>query len=113
MSEDLIKTIISSAEDKKASDIEVMNTQAFPAVADFFIICSVNNKPQMRAVCSEIISSVKKKKKVTGKVSGNDGQTNWTVIDFGDVIVHIMEPKVREFYRLEDLWKDSEVVFYE
>lgn len=106
--ERIARTAATAAQDKKASDIIVMNVQALTPMADFFVICSANSRPQIEAVSRAIREEVQKEGIVCKGVEGME-EARWVLLDFGDVVVHVFRPEDREFYHIERLWGDAEV----
>jgi ribosome-associated protein len=77
------------------------------AVADFFVICEATNQPQIRAISDSVEEEVKKK---VGEVPyRHEGKQNlqWVLIDYINIVVHIMTPESRKFYKLEEMWSDA------
>lgn len=104
----IFKTIIRAIQDKKGENIVSLDLRKIPeAIADFFIICEANNQPQIRAISDFIEEQVKK---VTGENPyRHEGKQNlqWVLIDYVNVVVHVMLPEQRKFYKLEELWSDA------
>ncbi|MGZ5191548.1 MAG: ribosome silencing factor [Flavisolibacter sp.] len=77
------------------------------AVADFFIICEANNQPQIRAISDNVEDKVKKD--CTENPYHYEGKQHmqWVLIDYVNVVVHIMMPEQRKFYKLEEMWSDA------
>lgn len=107
-SDQLMRTIVSSAEDKKAHDIVALNLQGISLVADYFVICHGNSDTQVLAISDEI----RKRAEQGGhrvRVEGLD-TARWVLIDMGDVVAHIFHKDEREYYHLERLWSDAKAV---
>lgn len=106
-SEELARLIAGAAAEKMAENIVALDLRGISTVADFFIICSGNSEPQLRAIASSITDTLSMDHGV--RASAVDGRTpsQWVVLDYGDVIVHIFLGEKREFYSLEDLWSDA------
>ena len=104
----LFKTIIRAIQEKKGENIVSLDLRNIPeAVADFFIICEANNQPQIRAITEYVEEQVKK---VCGEHPyHHEGKQNlqWVLIDYVNVVVHIMLPESRKFYKLEEMWSDA------
>ena len=104
----IFKTIIRAIQDKKGENIVSLDLRKIPeAIADFFIICEANNQPQIRAISDFIEDQVKK---VTGENPyRHEGKQNlqWVLIDYVNIVVHVMLPEQRKFYKLEELWSDA------
>ena len=97
----------SLADDKKAENLVVLDVRKISSVTDYFVIVSGTSEPHLRAILNEITDGVREQ---TGfRPSAVDGslQTEWMVLDYFDVIVHIMRPEVRDRYDLEGLWNDA------
>ena len=80
------------------------------AVADFFIICQAGNTTQLRAIADFIETDVKEKcLEAAYKHEGRQAQ-QWILIDYINVVVHVMMPEPRKFYQLEELWSDASMM---
>jgi ribosome-associated protein len=104
----LIKTIIAAIQDKKGENIVTLDLRKInEAVADFFIVCEASNQPQVKAIAENIETKVKE---ACGENPyHHEGYTNlqWVLIDYVNVVVHVMQPDTRKFYRLEEMWSDA------
>ena len=108
--EQLVKVVVSALEDVKAIDIRVLDVRNMTSITDVMIIASGSTDRQNRALANSVIV---KAKEAGVKPTGVEGERagEWVLVDLGDVVAHIMLPKVREFYGLERLWGGaSEVV---
>ena len=98
-----------AAEDKKATDIKVLDLTGITSFTDFFVVCTGANPKQMQAIADEVGFQLKKHGQLPISVEGKDG-AEWVLCDYGDFIVHIFTPKSREYYDLERLWKQGRVI---
>lgn len=90
---------------KHATDIVVFDVRDRLALADVFLICSAVNERQSAAVAREIEERLSEHgRRVLRREGGRDG--SWILLDYGDLVVHLMRPEAREHYALERLWKD-------
>lgn len=107
----LFKTIIHSMQEKKGEKIVSLNLKKIPeAVTDFFIICEAGNPIQLKAIADFVEEEVKKKcGENPYKHEGRQGE-QWILIDYVNVVVHIMLEAPRKFYRLEEMWNDALIV---
>ena len=107
----IFKTIIHAIQEKKGEHIVSLDLRKIPeAVADFFIICQCSNTTQLRAIADFIETDVKEKCLETAyKHEGRQGQ-QWILIDYVNVVVHVMLPEPRKFYQLEEMWHDAPVM---
>jgi ribosome-associated protein len=104
----LIKTIIHAIQQKKGENIISLDLRKIPeAVADFFIICEAGNQPQIRAVSDYVEEQVKKKCKEIPYRHEGMKNLKWVLIDYINIVVHIMLPETRKFYKLEEMWSDA------
>jgi len=110
----IFKTIIHAVQEKKGEKIVSLDLRKIPeAVADFFIICQASNNTQLRAIADFIETDVKEKCLETAyKHEGRQGQ-QWILIDYVNVVVHVMLPEPRKFYQLEEMWSDAPVMEHE
>jgi ribosome-associated protein len=107
----IFKTIIHAIHEKKGENIVSLDLRKIPeAVADFFIICQANNNNQLKAIADNIEMEVLKD--CTEKPYKHEGRQaeQWILIDFVNVVVHVMLPEPRKFYQLEELWSDAPVI---
>ena len=104
----IFKTIIHAIKEKKGDNIISLDLRKIPeAVADFFIICQANNNNQLRAIADSIEDEVHEKcGEKPYKHEGRQAE-QWILIDFVNVVVHVMLPEPRKFYQLEELWSDA------
>jgi ribosome-associated protein len=104
----IFKTIIHAIQEKKGENIISLDLRKIPeAVADFFIICQAGNPTQLRAIADFVETDVKEKCTETAyKHEGRQAQ-QWILIDYVNVVVHIMLPEPRKFYQLEEMWSDA------
>ena len=110
----IFKTIINAIQDKKGEKIVSLDLRKIPeAVADFFIICQASNTTQLRAIADFVETDVKEKTgELAYKHEGRQGQ-QWILIDYVNVVVHIMLPEPRKFYGLEEMWSDAPLTEHE
>jgi len=104
----IIKTIIHAIHEKKGEEVISLDLRKIPeAVADFFIICQASNNIQLKAIADSVEYEVKMKcLESPYKHEGRQAQ-QWILIDYVNVVVHIMMPEPRKFYQLEEMWSDA------
>lgn len=104
----IYKSIIRAIQEKKGENIVTLDLRKIPeAVADFFIICEASNQPQIRAISDAVEEEVKK---TAGENPyRHEGKQNlqWVLIDYVNIVVHIMTTESRKFYKLEEMWSDA------
>lgn len=104
----LIKTIINAIQEKKGENIISLDLRKVnEAVADFFIICEASNQPQVRAISDFVEEEVRVK--CGENPYRHEGMKNlqWVLIDYVNVVVHVMLEETRKFYKLEEMWSDA------
>jgi ribosome-associated protein len=95
------------ADNKKAEDIVVLDVRKLSSVTDYFVICSGTSEPQLRAIVGEIEDRLREEHGIKARAADGADGGRWVVMDFFDVIVHVMHPDVRKQYDLEGLWSDA------
>lgn len=104
----IFKTIIKAIQDKKGERIVSLDLRKIhEAVADYFIICEATNQPQIRAIADSIEDAVKKGCDENAYHHEGKGTAQWILIDYVNVVVHVMLPDNRKFYKLEEMWSDA------
>jgi ribosome silencing factor RsfS/YbeB/iojap len=95
------------ADNKKAEDITILDVRELSSVTDYFVIASGTSEPHLRAIVGEITDRLREDNDVRPRAIDGTTQTAWVVLDFFDVIVHLMRQDVRDRYDLETLWGDA------
>ena len=104
----IIKTIISAIHEKKGEKIVSLDLRKIDeAVSDFFIICEAGSQPQIRAIADHVQHLVRKECDEDPYHSEGQQASQWILIDFVNVVVHVMHRESREFYKLEEMWSDA------
>lgn len=107
----LARAAVDAAYDKKASDVLLLDIREVTTFADYFVICSGTNRRQIQAIADAIDEQLDSQGAYLLHREG-DAETGWILLDFSDVIVHILGPKEREYYDLERLWSGAKTVVY-
>ncbi|MDR2885169.1 MAG: ribosome silencing factor [Rikenellaceae bacterium] len=109
----LIETIVEAIDDKKGKDIVSLDLTGFDgAITDAFVVCGADSTTQVAAIAAHVEEQVQKQ--LGEKVTRIEGLQNslWVVMDYGDVMVHIFQTPLRDFYKLEQLWADAPTMRY-
>ena len=106
---DRLKVIVKALDDKRATDIEVLDISKLSSLSNYFVICTCNSGVQVRAAADEAEEKMKELGEPPLHTEGYR-HGNWILLDFDDIIVHVMERETREFYGLEHLWDDAEKI---
>ncbi|HTI09635.1 MAG TPA: ribosome silencing factor [Puia sp.] len=104
----IFKTIIHAIQEKKGENIVSLDLRKIPeAVADFFIVCEAGSTTQVKAIADFIEEATRKScDELPYKHEGKQ-TLQWVLIDYVNVVVHVMLPESRRFYKLEDMWSDA------
>ena len=98
-----------AAIEKKASDIMVQDVRKLVSVTDYFVIVTASNSRQVNAIVDNIEEEVRRKGGMKPiRREGTDGL--WTLLDYGEFVVHVFQEETREYYRLEALWNDAPII---
>ena len=104
LSEELKSLVIGALEDLKAERIVALDVRDKTDVTDYIIVASGNSSRHVKAIANNVVVAAKKAGQVPLGIEGEtDGE--WMLVDLADVVVHVMQPQVREFYDLESLWQ--------
>jgi ribosome-associated protein len=95
------------ADNKKAEHIAILDVRALSSVTDYFVIASGTSEPHLRAIVDEIEEKLREEHQIKPKAIDGTLQTAWVVLDYFDVIVHVMRHDIRQRYDLETLWGDA------
>ena len=95
------------AADKKAENIVVLDLREISTFTDFFVICSAGSEPQLKAIAGEIETRLKEDHGIRAAAVDGFPASQWIVLDYLQVVVHVFHRDKREFYSLEDLWGDA------
>ena len=106
----IFKTIIKAIQEKKGEKIVSLDLKKIQeAVTDFFVICEATNPIQLKAIADSVEEEVKKKcGEVPYKHEGRQGE-QWILIDYINIVVHVMLEEPRKFYKLEEMWSDASI----
>ncbi|MBU9370233.1 ribosome silencing factor [Burkholderia multivorans] len=104
----LQRVIVDALEDVKAQDIKVFNTSHLTELFDRVVVASGTSNRQTKALASNVREKVKE---AGGDVVSSEGEDTgeWVLVDCGDAVVHILQPALRQYYNLEEIWGDKPV----
>lgn len=108
-SKDLMETVVSILDSKKADDIRVIRIGDLTILADYFVIAAGSSSTQVKMLADEVDYQLGQKGIEPHKIEGYHSE-NWIVLDYSDVVVHVFQKETRSFYDLERLWADGEQV---
>lgn len=99
-----------AADDKKATDIMVQEVRDLIGVTDYFVIVTAANSRQVDAIIDEIEDKLRTEAGIKPTHSEISRDGSWSLLDYGNIVVHVFQPETREYYRLEALWNDAPVI---
>jgi ribosome-associated protein len=105
--DELARLCVKLAEDKKAENIVVLDLRGISSFTDFFVICSGTSEPHLKAINTGIREGLREHSQISPLNSEGTVASQWLVMDYSDVLVHLFLEKKREFYALENLWSDA------
>ena len=100
---------VGAAQDKKATDITVLDLTGVTSFTDHFVICTGSSSRQNQAIADEVRLQLKNRGETAASVEGYE-QGEWILSDYGDFLVHVFTAKAREYYSLERLWREAKVI---
>ena len=106
---ELAHIVVEALEDKKGENIVLMDLQNIAMFTDYFVICSGTSDRMLDALADAVIEKIREVTSLKGRPQGQSA-SGWVVVDFGSVIVHCFAPETRDFYKLEELWKEGKVL---
>lgn len=104
----LQRLVIDALEDVKAQDIKVFNTTHITGLFDRVVIASGSSNRQTRSLAESVADSARQNKVTIVAYEGQD-TGEWVLLDLGDIVVHCMQPNIRQYYNLEEIWGDKPV----
>ena len=102
-----------AADETKAENIRIWDMRGVSNLTDFMVVCSGTSMPQLRAILRDVAGKVADEHGVKPVYSEGKADTRWVVLDFIDVMVHVMHQELRDYYGLEELWKDAKEVTWQ
>ncbi len=108
-SKELVKIAVQALDSKKTEDIKIVKVEGLTSITDYFVIATANSTTQVKAAADEVEFKLKQIGTEPNKIDGYQN-AEWIALDYYQVIVHVFNRDTREFYSLEKLWRDGEVL---
>lgn len=106
---EMLKIIISTLDKKKADSIQAIKISDLTILADYFVIASGNSSTQTKTLAEEVEYQMSQAGIEPNRKEGYNG-SNWVILDYGDIVVHVFYKETRDYYQLERLWADGEKI---
>lgn len=103
---ELLEVVVKAADNKRAENIVALDVQQVSLLADYFVIMEAGSQRQVKAIADNIEEQAEAAGFDVRAIEGKNN-SNWILMDLGDVIVHVFQKETREFYNLEKLWSDA------
>ena len=110
MSLEMVKTAVKALDSKKGNDIQVIDIREVSQLGDYLIICTGTSSTHVKALADEVEYCMEGHEAEVGYHKEGYGTGTWVLLDYKDIIVHIMYGETRDFYNLEHLWSDGKQV---
>lgn len=109
----IAKDVAKTISDKKCEDVLILDLESLSSISDFFIIATTDSTPKMRAVIDDINKYFKPTKRKPLNEIGRETDQQWTLLDYGFMVVHLFTPEGRAYYELEKLWDEAPTIEFE
>ena len=103
----ILEKITAAGEAKFAQDIVILNVRKASRCLDYIVIMSAESRPQLKAITRGIDVKIKENVRWEGEI-----ESGWVILDLGPIVVHVMDPELRAYYNLEELWGSEAVVYH-
>ncbi|MFW5759343.1 MAG: ribosome silencing factor [Cyclobacteriaceae bacterium] len=110
-SDELSKMVVKGMQEKKANQVTLLNLKKVPnSIADYFVICTGTSDTHLDAIADSVEKEVKENQHQNPWHREGNQNKEWILLDYVDVVVHIFKKETRQFYNLENLWGDAELI---
>lgn len=110
MSLEMVKEAVNALNDKKGNDIKVIDIRDVSQIGDYFVICTGTSSTHVKALADEVEYRLGGHEADVGFHKEGYGSGTWVLLDYKDIVVHVMYGETRDFYNLEHLWADGKEV---
>lgn len=108
--QELAEACAKAADETKAENIRIWDLRGISTITDFMVVCSGTSMPQLRAILRDVTGKVFELHGTRPVHTEGNAETRWVVLDFIDVMVHVMHEEMRDYYELEELWDDAKEI---
>lgn len=106
----IAQTIVNILDEKKGDDILLLDLLGVCSFTDYFVIATGASERTVRALADDVTRKVRKAHQQHPRSQEGEAASGWVLLDFGDVVVHLFSEEMRDFYRLEDLWREGKIL---
>ncbi len=106
---EVLKKIIRTLDSKKAEDVTAIKITNLTILADYFVIANGTSTTHARTLAEEVEYQLSQEGIEPNRTEGYNG-SNWVILDYGDIVVHVFYKETRDYYQLERLWSDGEMI---
>ncbi|MFT5465222.1 MAG: ribosome-associated protein [Verrucomicrobiales bacterium] len=110
---ELARAAAEYADNKQAENIRILDLRGISSIADYFVICTGGSAPHLKAIRKEVREKLRTEHELSALSTDGTAETQWMVLDFVDVIIHVFHHSRRDHYALEELWGDAPVIEFE
>jgi len=107
---EIAHTLVETLDQKKGEDILLLDLIGVCSFADYFVFCSGTSERMLKALADEAQQAVKKQHGINARNVEGTPDAGWILMDYGDVILHLFAPATREYYQLEELWREGNIL---
>jgi ribosome-associated protein len=106
-SQALARRIVDIVSDKQAEDVVMLDLREASIITDYFVLCSGTSERQIKALTDEIVQTLSRENRQKPLRMEGKADSEWVLLDYGGVVVHIFSPEMRDLYRLEKVWAQA------
>jgi ribosome-associated protein len=106
-SQALARRIVDIVSDKQAEDVVMLDLREASIITDYFVLCSGTSERQIKALTDEIVQTLSRENRQKPLRTEGKADSEWVLLDYGGVVVHIFSPEMRDLYRLEKVWAQA------
>ncbi|OGO09276.1 MAG: ribosome silencing factor [Chloroflexi bacterium RBG_13_66_10] len=106
----LAHAIVGALEAKKGEDILLLDLLGVCSFTDYFVLCTCSSERTLQALGDDLLEQVRVPQSRSSPRKEGDAQSGWVLLDYGGVVVHLLSPSARDYYKLEDLWSAGRVL---
>jgi ribosome-associated protein len=109
---ELAYDVLDILDETKGQDIVILYLGEVCSFTDYFVICTGASERTLNALADAVKTKIKKRHKLQAMKIEGDAQSGWILLDYGDVILHIFSKELRDYYRLEELWREGRIIVH-